>query len=223
MRCRTRILFLAIACLLCVDVDWATAQSLFPSNQQSTTGGNTAGGAARGGGGGSLGQTGTDFGNTPGIAGAGQIGPGGIAQQQAGGFTGGNDSSGRFVGSQNAGQQRVQNFGQFGNLGQGFGGGNQPSNKTPKRSIRPRQRIAFTYNARQTTAIRTSIDVNLGRIRARRPELAGVQFTLADGGNVTLTGKVADSNMSKLAAMLVRLEPGVRKVENKLTVASDAD
>lgn len=209
---------LAVSCFLWGNADSAVAQSLFP---QQNSGGNTAGGAARGGGSGSLGSTGTDFGSSPGNTAAGQIGPGGITQQQTGGFTGGNDSSGRFVGSQNAGQQRVQNFGNFGNLGQGFGGG-QPTNKTPKRSIRPVHRVAFKYSARQTAAVRTSIGVNLGRIRTRRPEFSGVQFELAEGGRVTLTGNVADSGTKKLAAMLVRMEPGVRKIENNLTVVSES-
>jgi hypothetical protein len=205
---------LAVSCFLWGNSDSAVAQSLFP---QQNSGGNTAGG----GGSGSLGSTGTDFGSSPGNTAAGQIGPGGITQQQTGGFTGRDDTSGQFVGSQNAGQQRVQNFGNFGNLGQGFNGG-QPTNKTPKRSIRPVHRVAFKYTSRQTTAVRTSININLGRIRTRRPEFSGVQFELAEGGSVILSGNVADSGTKKLAAMLVRMEPGVRKIENKLTVVSES-
>jgi hypothetical protein len=50
------------------------------------------------------------------------------------------------------------------------------------------------------------------------PALRGVAFDMNSEGIVTLRGEVATVSARQLAANLVRLEPGVRKVVNELTV-----
>jgi hypothetical protein len=52
-----------------------------------------------------------------------------------------------------------------------------------------------------------------------RPELSGVNVELTADGVALLTGTSPNAEASRLAANLVRLQPGVRKVNNQIAVA----
>lgn len=192
-------------------------------NQRTTgntggTGGGLIGGNATGGTGGGLigggGVGGTGGGVGGGINNANQ---GGI-RAQAGNFqdlsaTGGAATNGR-------GGQSTRQFGGGGRggAGQGTGGGGQV--QAPRRVIRPVLRIAFDY-PQATAQVESSLNRGFDHISARlQNRFQFLSLKASDKGVVTLTGQVQSVNDKKLAAAYVRLEPGVRKIENNLTVAT---
>lgn len=157
----------------------------------------------------------------------------------AAGFVGRNDSAGRFVGDQRVGQQSQQgNFGrggpQSGNFGNRTGGGTGRAfgdaqfgraggeNQRSRRVIRPRQEIAFTFPQRSNSAISDSLNTQFTRLSARDPRLQNVTVVIDAGGAATLRGEVDSLETSRLASIMARLEPGVRSVENELTVEGNA-
>jgi osmotically-inducible protein OsmY len=96
---------------------------------------------------------------------------------------------------------------------QNFGGG---SGQQQQRTIRPRQKVAFTYPATSQTKLQTSLNVRFDKL-SKRAGFEGVQV-VADGDKVTLRGQVDTEDTRKLAAMLASIEPGVSSVTNELTV-----
>jgi osmotically-inducible protein OsmY len=177
-----------------------------------------------------------------GQSGLGGTGAAGGAGQQRSGFIGRDDNANRFVGSSGAGAQggagqqgrnglnqrnqmnrnqqgqnrnrgNAQNQ-QFMNQGnQNFGGG---SGQQQQRTIRPRQKVAFTYPATSQTKLQTALNTRFDKL-AKRAGFEGVQI-VADGDKVTLRGQVDTEDTRKLAAMLASIEPGVSSVTNELTV-----
>ena len=146
-----------------------------------------------------------------------------------GGFVGRSDSAGRFVGNARTGQQSIQGT----NVGGQFGGRNSNSNNQQnnfnnqqtgmlsQRVVRPRLSIAFDYNSRPPAGIQTSLSTEFQRLRTDRPALQGVQVQIGNGRQVVLRGSVPSENDKKLAAILARMEPGVRSVKNELTIAAE--
>ena len=151
------------------------------------------------------------------------------------GFVGRSDNAGRFVGQQQAGQQSTQTrrsfrgvgttgqpganspFGnnRFGQSGGAFGGSSQQT------ILRPVHRIAFRYPQRATTAINTTLQMRFARLAARQPQFRGISVILQGDGEAVLRGTVFSAEDKRLAAHLVRLEPGVRRIRNEITVHSD--
>ncbi len=95
------------------------------------------------------------------------------------------------------------------------GGGGQPS-----------LRLGFDIPQRPATEVGQGIESRL-QAAATRPEVAleskldiqGVRVDVADAGVVRLTGAVANDAARRRAANVIRLEPGVKKVINEITVA----
>ena len=73
--------------------------------------------------------------------------------------------------------------------------------------------------AQQTGALAASNSVQLAQFSTNRPELSGVNVELTADGVAVLTGISPNTEASRLAANLVRLQPGVRKVNNQIEVA----
>lgn len=92
-----------------------------------------------------------------------------------------------------------------------------------RRTLIPRHRIAFKFTARETSEIGTSLRLQLANLAARNPDFAEVRVELDAAGTVQLRGQVPSEATRKLAAILVRLEPGVRKVHNELTIAPEGN
>jgi len=152
----------------------------------------------------------------------------------SGGLVGQSDSAGRLVGRNNAAQGTSQSAQpQFGNLG--FGGSNQfnfsnqnnrnfgqqsgrNTGSSRKGIFRPRQKIAFSYAPRAPQEIRTGLTTRFSGIAKRSSQLRDVAVSFSDSGLAILTGEVKSQSAKRLAANLVRLEPGVRSIDNKLTV-----
>lgn len=200
--------------------------------------GGAAGAATSGFGGASMagafgGQSASPFG------GAGRTGMGGMggAMGTTGGFGGamGNTTGmvGRtntgFAGNARAGQTGMGNTGSgatrnFGNTGGSQRGNNFSQNTKPERttsSVRPLQRVAFEYNAKSPQTLATKAGTRIEKIGLKNPALQGVQVTV-DGDKLVLTGKVKNAEQSRLAANLLRLEPGVRSIRNDLELEQPA-
>ncbi len=56
---------------------------------------------------------------------------------------------------------------------------------------------------------------SLERYVTRYPELSGIVVSLQENGVVVLSGETNSVESARLAANLVRLQPGVRRVENQ--------
>jgi osmotically-inducible protein OsmY len=147
-----------------------------------------------------------------------------------GGFVGASDTAGRFVGNATAGQQSIQATDIGGGGGNQFGGrtntANQRNNNQQgfgnqaRRTVRPQQKIAFTYPQPALGRIQTNLTNQFERLSSSRPELEGVQIVMVES-ELVLRGSVGSEDDKKLAAILARMEPGVRTVKNELTIASN--
>jgi len=97
-------------------------------------------------------------------------------------------------------------------------GGNAQATGTPRR-IPVSLRIGFSYpQPDATTLLIEPSGPAIGRVSLFRPELQNVRVTLSPDGTATLVGQAPDANSRRLAANLVRLRPGIRRVENKLLI-----
>ena len=144
------------------------------------------------------------------------------------GFIGGRNSQQQFIGgNQRTGQQNNrQQTNQFGNQSRqnrsnqddmNDPNGNQSrSNTNQRRAVRPQQKVAFEIPQRTETEIRTTLQTQFTAL-SQHPTLSGVDCTMDSDGVVILSGTVASASARLLAANVVRLEPGVRRVKNELT------
>lgn len=138
------------------------------------------------------------------------------------GFIGARDNAGRFVGNQLAGQQAIgaaQNLANFANRGQNGNGGNRQGSQQRERPIiRPRQVVAFSYPQPTRVEITSTLQTRFYRWMQQNPTMRGISVGVVADGVVVLRGEVPDEASGRLAAMLTRLEPGVREVRNELIV-----
>ncbi len=119
---------------------------------------------------------------------------------------------------QNNNNNRGQgNFGQNDNNQNGQG----QQNQDPKRAIRPQLRVAFDELPRPTTEIRSTLQPRFDAL-SQTPALRGVAYELDTEGVVVLRGTVDTPSQRRLAENVVKLEPGVKKVRNELTLNEPA-
>lgn len=144
-------------------------------------------------------------------------------QNAATGFVGSNSSQAFVGGARQATNQQATNrqFAAFQNT-QNTSNTQSSQTGTP-RSIRTTIRISFAAPsgtfAQQTGALAYSNSVQLTQFSTNRPELSGINVELTADGVAVLTGTSPSIDTSRLAANLVRLQPGVRKVNNQIAVA----
>lgn len=143
-------------------------------------------------------------------------------QNAATGFVGSNASQ-SFVGGvrQSTNQAATgRQIGAFQNTQQTSS--SQSSQSGTPRSIRTSLRIAFAAPsgtfAQQAGILAESNSVQLTQFTAARPELSAIDVNLTDEGIAILTGTSSSSETSRLAANLVRQQPGVRKINNQIVV-----
>jgi len=99
----------------------------------------------------------------------------------------------------------------------------RPSGNTANRSrriIRPRQQIAFDFPKPAATSIATTVRAHFTEFSSQQPTLAGIHIDLNGEGRLTLSGKTASAETKRLAEMLARIEPGVRSIQNEITVTA---
>jgi len=216
------------------------------NNQQGGSGGTSLFGSGGSGGGSGAGTSGSAFGGagTGGAGGGGAggsafggaggaqsgIGQGGFGNSAAGnqqnqGFIGRNTDLNQFIGRTAQGQANGQQGGQ--NRNRGGGGGNrtldqsllnggQAAGTSTQPTIRPRLKAAFDFPAANIAQVTTRSQLLFDKLTTRFPEMEQVQVSQAENGDIVLTGSVATARTAKLAESLIRLEPGVRKVQNDL-------
>lgn len=206
----------------------------------------TAGNSGSSGMGGLAGGTGGGTGGTTGSSSAGSSATGqGGASGSGSGLSGQSSFAGTVPGQSTAVSNAAQSFiGE--NATQGFVGGatqatSQQGNRrqfqaiqnnltqqnasqqtgTP-REIRTTLRVGFVFPTApqsQITGRLASANVaSLSRFVSSRPELAGVSVALQPDGVAVLTGTVPSTETSRLAANLIRLQPGIRKVDNQIAL-----
>ncbi|MFN0055400.1 MAG: BON domain-containing protein [Planctomycetales bacterium] len=182
-----------------------------------------------------------------GQSGLGQTnGLGGAAAGQQRGLLGANTNQNGFLGATQQGQSVAggrnqmnnnQQRNQFGTRGGNRGNNNNQfqqqnfanqggqGNASNLRQIRPQQRVAFEFQKIAPAKTETTLTKRFDQLSVRfeklklRSSFRGVQID-AEEGKVTLRGQVDTEETRKLAVMLVSLEPGVRSVQNELTVAN---
>jgi hypothetical protein len=197
------------------------------------TGGTTSGGGTNTG----SGSSSINFGNTQSQSGGSTLQPalrefGTPQTQTTTGFVG-RGTTGTFIGATQPGQTGAGGFGatgggRFGGFG-GFGGGffggqfgrgtTQPQQPSLSRAeqLRPRHRVAFDYQPIETAAVTTNLRTHLQPVSNR---VSGVQVEVDPQGRAILRGAAASEDARRLAEALARLEPGVRSVDNQITVAT---
>lgn len=124
--------------------------------------------------------------------------------------------------------QQQQQFGNRNNRGRqnqfgqdDFNGMNQQGqDQDSRRAIRPQQKVAFEIPERSNSDIKEILGSRFERV-TRQPALRGVTVDLDADGIVVLRGEVATPSQKQLAVNMVRLEPGVRKIRNELTLAAE--
>jgi hypothetical protein len=99
-------------------------------------------------------------------------------------------------------------------------GQNQQQDDLQNSQVRIRPQVSFPYSERQNTAVNVALSGQFDRIGKSNPDFAGIQFTMDSRSEVTLSGTVPREHAGRLAAALVRLEPGVRSVRNELTIST---
>jgi len=214
------------------------SSSMFNSGSTGSTGMGTTGFGSTGMGANSMGMGATNgFGqNSTGFGATNQSGFG-TGQQGQNGFLGANNNPNSFLGrntqGQNANQSGANQTGQRNNRGQRgqnqniqnllngngngqFGGTNNTQN-TKTNTVHPRQKVAFDHPTVQTASVVTGITGRFEKLSKRFPYLKGVELTAGDEGVVVLRGSVDSENAAKVTESLVRLEPGVKVVQNQLT------
>lgn len=102
----------------------------------------------------------------------------------------------------------------------------QRGGTSSSRSIRPSLRLGFTPVLRPAVDVGRSVSRSFSRIATRpagiaetNPALRNVTIVPGEAGQLTLTGSVPTAAAKRLAANILRMEPGVRSVKNELTVA----
>jgi len=192
----------------------------FPSSQFATSNfGASTGQSAVGQGG--FGQTG--LGQTAtGMNGQGQVGQRAGLVGQGNAMLAGMNQAGQPATGQN--MQNNRQPGQNRNNANRRGGQSQNQAGTAgasnQRSIRPRLVVAFDSPAPVATKMATTLATRFDKLSDR----AGFENVTVeiDGKKVILRGEVASDATSRKAAMLARLEPGVRSVQNELVVKAPA-
>ncbi|MCH1495359.1 MAG: BON domain-containing protein, partial [Rubripirellula sp.] len=109
----------------------------------------------------------------------------------------------------------------FGGLGGGFGGlqslfggfGGQTQNSQP--AIRTRLRAAINVERPATLVVERAVATRFQQMS--RPEFRTVKVQVVEGRGI-LTGVVASQRDRRMSELLLRLEPGIREIDNQLTV-----
>lgn len=189
-------------------------------------GGATTGGGAAGGGAGTQGAAQAGGTTAQGLGGLTTQGPGGSGLQ--GGVAGANTST-VFVGGNNnggfvGGAVATQNnnnrqFRAITNTAVPTGGNQQQTSGTP-RQIPTVLRVAFSIPQLTSPASQFGTSSQtITNVAEVKPELRAVTISVNPDGTAILTGVVSSHESRRLAANLVRFNPGVRQVKNDIVVA----
>ncbi len=139
-------------------------------------------------------------------------------------FVGGNASQ-NFVGGARQATNQQQNNRQMQQFQTQQQGNTQTQSTGTPRAIRTSMTIGFSFPTASASQLSGRLananSLSLGRFTSTKPEFANVNVSLNSNGVAVLTGSSPTTEASRLAANLVRIQPGVRKVDNQLTVAAE--
>lgn len=100
----------------------------------------------------------------------------------------------------------------------------QQTTGTP-RAIKTTLRVGFVFpSAPQLASLGRIANANvasMNRFVAQRPDLAGINVALNSSGVAVLTGSASSEESRRLAANLMRIQPGVRKIDNQVVVQAE--
>ncbi|MEQ9411627.1 MAG: BON domain-containing protein [Fuerstiella sp.] len=194
--------------------------------QLNQLGGGNAGGQTNPGAGQAAGAAATGGGTTDGPGGVTTSGPGSSAAQDGGiaggnraqGFVGGNNAAGFVGGGGNAQNNSNRQFRALNTTNVPTGGPTQASG-TP-RQVPVSLRIAFAYpSGAASTQLAGPAGPVMQQVLVAKPELRAVAVNIGPGGVAVLTGQVPDAATARLATNLVRMQPGVRQLQDRLLIA----
>ncbi len=138
-------------------------------------------------------------------------------------FVGGNATDAFVGGARQSTNQQGMNrqFAQF-QASQALSNTQSQQTGTP-RSIRTVMNIGFKFPtaslSQQSGRLAAANSLDLSRFSASHPELAGVSVEMNSLGIAVLKGSLPTTEAGRLAANLIRIQPGVRKVENQIAVS----
>ena len=112
---------------------------------------------------------------------------------------------------------RTQNAAQGGTNQSSSG---RPSGPARRQSLQAQHRVAFNYAPARTNSVSESVGTRLGQV-STRVNLKNINTEAIDG-KVTIRGEALSEDARKVAEHMARLEPGVRSVDNQLTVKPSA-
>lgn len=95
----------------------------------------------------------------------------------------------------------------------------QEGNTRAKKTVRAVRSIEFEYKAPAVAVLNTNLGARLSKNRAIATQ--GNLTVSMEGRTAVLTGTVANEHARDLAARLCLLEPGVSKVDNRLTIPEE--
>ena len=101
-------------------------------------------------------------------------------------------------------------------------GSTQESSGTPRR-IPVTLRLGFEVPPPRAVTLPAGSGTYLQRFLWVRPGLSGVNFLLDNEGIAKLTGYVSEESNRRLAANLIRLQPGVTRIRNNIEIRADEE
>ena len=153
-----------------------------------------------------LDSNGTDSGGLPGA-------------NSAQGFVGASETEGFVGGSrESTNNSAVNRFFREIAAGEVPTGGTQDSSASPRR-VPVRLRLGFEAPSPQAATAMAGVGgISLQKFLKDRPALTAVEISMNAAGTATLAGTVSEAAAKRLAANLIRLQPGVRQVINRIAV-----
>jgi len=134
-------------------------------------------------------------------------------------LVGGNNVEGFVGGSREASEVSAANRFFRAITGQEVPTGGTASDSTTPRRVPVSLRLGFAAPApKAALALAGRQGIDFSRFDRNRPELSAVGAVISDKGVVTLQGVVSDPATRRLASNLIRLQPGVRSVDNQIEI-----
>ena len=112
----------------------------------------------------------------------------------------------------------IGGLGGLGGLNSLFGGAFGAGSQASKPIIRTRIRSRVSVAPMQPALVQQQASVHLGQVTGER-EFRGLNVQMY-GRTAVLTGTVANESDRRMSELLLRLEPGVSKVDNRVVVSS---
>jgi hypothetical protein len=107
-------------------------------------------------------------------------------------------------------------LGGLGGLSSLFGGLNSQSQQNTKPAVRTRLRSAVVVAPRSPQVVQQRAGQRIQTFS--QPGLGGMNVTM-EGRRAVVTGVVADDRQRRMSELLLRLEPGVSEIDNRIEVA----